>query len=581
MISKIYFILHKLYFILYTIIVESIYLEITIIICLAAGLSILFRLLKQPLILAYIVTGILLGPLRLFDLHHHLTLESLGQLGVTFLLFMLGLELKIRELKTIGLPALIIGTMQMWFTFVLGFFLAFFLGFGTLPSVYIGIALSFSSTILIVKSLSDRKDLNSLHGKLSIGILLMQDFFAVLTIIMLNGIKPGVDAGALLVNLGFIIGKAILLFGFVMFASIHIVPKIVHSLSRSQELLFLFSLAWVFALTGLVTSPLLGFSIEIGGFLAGLALANCAENFQIVARMKALRDFFITIFFVMVGMSMSFSNLSTTLMPTIVFFLFMLFGKPLLITLLVGLLGYKKRTSFLVGNNMGQISEFSFILMFLGNKLGYIESSMVTTILFVGILSFLTSSYVMKHSNELFKKLEPYLDKIEFGEAKQVKFSTSPLDEMKNHIIIVGGHQMGQRLLHELEEVKKDIVIVDFDPDIVRKLAKKHDNVLFGDIADPEIHERIHLDKAKIVISTVPDLEDNLLLLRSINHSNKKAKVVVMALENEDARILYSAGADYVVLPHVAGGKYLAKMIKDNNLENVEWHKKRDMAYIT
>ncbi len=559
---------------------EGIFLEITIIICLAALLSIFFRLLKQPAITAYILTGILLGPFGLFHLEHHLTLETLGKLGVTFLLFMLGLELKLRELKTIGFPALVVGTLQMWFTFFLGFYVSLMLGYSMIVSVYVGIALSFSSTILIVKNLSDRKDLNSLYGKLSIGILLMQDFFAVFIMIFLTGITPGGEA-SIPMTVTLIIIKAVLLFSLILFASIHIIPKLIHYIARSEEILFLFSLAWVFLLTGIIASPVVGFSSEIGGFLAGLALANSAENFQIVARMKALRDFFITIFFVMIGLSVTFDNFSAIIFPGIVLLFFVSVIKPLLIMLLVKVMNYRKRTSFLVGNSMGQISEFSFLILFIGQKLGYVENSLVTTILFVGIASFLTSSYVIQRADKLYNLLELRLGFLHVDNSNEKKMNKNPLHNLKNHIVIVGGHQMGQRLLHELEEEIDKIVVVDFDPDIIKKLEHNYKNIVFGDIADPEIQGHVHLDKAKLVISTAPDVEDNLLLLEAIQHTNKRAKVIVMALENEDAKALYKAGADYVVLPHLAGGRYLARMLKDNHLDNLDWHKARDLVYIS
>ncbi len=560
---------------------EGIFLEITIIICLAAALSIIFRILRQPTITAYLLTGILLGPVGLFHLENHLTLESLGKLGVTFLLFMLGLELKLRELKSIGLPAVIIGTLQMWFTFFLGFYISLFLGYSTMASVYVGIALSFSSTILIVKNLSDRKDLNSLHGKLSIGILLMQDFFAVFTMLLFNGISGGSSQASIPMSIITILIKAALLFGLIIFASMTIIPKIIRYVARSAEVLFLFCLAWVFLLTAIVASPFVGFSSEIGGFLAGLALANSAENFQIVARMKALRDFFITIFFVMVGLSISFDNFLAVLFPSFVFLLFVAIIKPILIMLLVRALKYRKRTSFFIGNSMGQISEFSFLILFLGQQLGHVESTLVTTVLFVGIVSFLTSSYVIQRADHVYKYLQKRFVFLQKDDTHEKNFGRSPISVIKNHIVIVGGHQMGQRLLHELEDQKTDIVVVDFDPDIVRKLETKHEPVVFGDIADPDIQEHVHLDKAKLVISTAPDLEDNLLLLESVRKTNEKAKVIVMALENEDAKALYHSGADYVVLPHLAGGRYLAKLLKDNHLETIEWHKARDLVYIS
>lgn len=562
---------------------ENIYLDITVIICLAALLSIVFRYLKQPAILAYILTGILLGPVGLFHLSDHAALHTLGQLGITFLLFMLGLELKLKELKSIGKPALIIGSLQVWFTFIGGFFVAFLFGLENITALYVGIALAFSSTIIVVKSLSDKKDLNSLHGKLSIGVLLLQDFFAVLTIILLSGMKGGGGGVAVLLSLIFLLLKVAVLFGVIGYLSADIFPRILHSIAKSPESLFLFSLAWVFALTALVTSPLIGFSIEIGGFLAGLALANSAENFQIVARMKALRDFFITIFFVMLGLEMTFSNIISIIPLALVLSVFVLVLKPLLIMGLTGLLGYRKRTSFMVGLNLGQVSEFSFILLFLGNTLGYVSSEIVTAILLVGMISFVASTYLLQQSNKLFKATQKNLSFLEGKHVSVHEQSLAPdaLVDMKDHTVIIGGHQMGQSILDVLEDTKEQVVVVDFDPDIIQKFQKAGVPALFGDIADPEIQERVGVDRTKLIISTVPDLEDNLLLISRLNHENKKAKIVVMAYEVEDAKILYKAGADYVILPHLSGGRHLAKLLVDDQLLHLEKYKKRDLEFFS
>jgi Kef-type K+ transport system membrane component KefB len=347
---------------------EGIYFEITIIIAVAAVLTILFRFIKQPAILAYILTGILLGPLGLLPIRHGEDLELLGQVGITLLLFLLGLELKLRELRSIGKTAIIGGSIQVVFTCIVGMLIGLGLGFSPTISLYLAIGLSFSSTIIIVKLLSDKKDLTSMYGKLAIGILLMQDFFAVMTIILFTGLTPGASASALLPEIAVIGIKVILLFGLVIVLSKYVFPPLVHKISNSSESLFLFSLAWVFVFTAIVTSPLIGFSIEIGGFLAGLALANTLESFQIVARMKALRDFFITLFFVMLGLEMKFSNIELIIFPAIIFSLFVIFGKPLIVMATTGLLGYRKRTSFLTGISLSQISEFSLIIFFIGNN---------------------------------------------------------------------------------------------------------------------------------------------------------------------------------------------------------------------
>ncbi len=534
----------------------------------------------MPTILAYILTGIILGPLGLIDLQNKQALQSFGQLGITLLLFMMGLELKLRELASIGKTAVIGGTLQMVITFLCGYLLGIGLGFSSQNSLFIGIGVAFSSTIIIVKLLSDRKDLTSLHGKIAIGLLLVQDFFAILTIIFLRGISPQAGLSALVPQVGWLIIKIVLLFSVVLFLSSKVFPKILHILSRHSELLFLFSLSWVFFLAALVSSKQVGFSIEIGGFLAGLALANSQENFQIVAKMKTLRDFFITIFYVVLGINMTFTNISSIILPALFASYLVLLIKPLIVMGIVGFMGYRKRTTFLVGSSMAQISEFSLILMFLGNTLGYVSSEVVTLMLLVGIITFTGSSFFIQNSNKLYKVFSNHLDLFELRSNRK-HGSTSPdaeLLDMKNHIVIVGGHQMGQSIVRSLEN-DDEVIIVDFDPNIIEKLQEKEIKSLFGDIADVEIQERVKLDKTRLVISTVPDLEDNLLLIEGLRSANKKAKIIVMALESQDAKMLYQAGADYVVLPHLAGGRHLAKIIKDD-LEHVETYKSKDLIYL-
>ncbi len=558
---------------------ESIFFELTIIICVAAFFSIVFRFFKQPSILAYILTGIILGPLGLFHIDNKEALAAFGQLGITLLLFTLGLELKITELRSIGKSAIIVGTLQMWFSFVAGFFLALLLGVGKIPSIYIGTALSFSSTIIIVKFLSDRKDLTSLHGKIAIGITLMQDLFAILVIVFLSSIHS-LGGGDILQQTGVIIVKVTALFGVTTYLSTAVFPQFTRMIAKSSESLFLFSLGWVFLLSAIVSSPFIGFSVEIGGLLAGLALANAHENFQIIARMRSLRDFFVTIFFVMLGLQMTFANLFQILLPGIILSLFVIIIKPFIVMAIVTALGYRKRTSFLSGISQSQISEFSLIMIFLGNKLGFISNEIVTLLTFVGIITFAVSVYLLQNGNSLYKKFGKHLDIFNGSSSLEHSMSQDELSDLKDHVILVGAHQMGQSILRSLEGDGEKVLVVDFNPDITKKLKEEGVLSIFGDIADGEIQERIGLDRAKLIISTVPDLEDNLIMIEAMQRLNHRAKIVVMAFDKDEAKILYKAGADYVVMPHLAGGRHVAKMLKDKHLESLKEFKEKDLKYL-
>lgn len=560
---------------------ESIFSEIAIVIIVASVLTIIFRYLRQPSILAYILTGIILGPLGFFHLQNKDALQTFGQLGITLLLFMLGLELKLHELRSIGKTAIIAGTLQMVGTFVLGFGLSLLLGFSSSISVYLAIALAFSSTIIIVKLLSDKKDLNSLHGKLALGILLMQDFFAILTIIFLGGV-PGGGGVQVLFSVLVVLLKIVVLAGWIIVLSTYVFPRIIHSIAKSSETLFLFSLAWVFALTAIVTSKPIGFSIEIGGFLAGLALAGSSENYQIVAKMKALRDFFITIFFVTLGLEMHFTNFVQVIVPSLVFSLFVLVIKPFLVMGITGMMGFRKRTSFLVGASLAQVSEFSLIILFLAAQKGLLGDRAVTTIVLVAMITFTVSTYIIQNANKLYKQIGHwFLVPEKHTRNSHEDIGEGEFDHFDKHVILIGGQQMGRSILYALKNSGEQILVVDFDPDIIRRLKSEGVAVFFGDIADVEIQERAGFHRAKLVISTVPDLEDNLLLIEGLNHTNRRAKIVVMAYEAQDARVLYKAGADYVVLPHLAGGHHLAKILVDNkHLEMIEKYKEKDLEYL-
>ncbi|MDO8620746.1 MAG: cation:proton antiporter [Candidatus Levybacteria bacterium] len=558
------------------------FLELTILVCIASFLAIVFRILKQPPILAYILTGILIGPLSFFNFSNKDFLQTMAELGVTLLLFMIGLELRFSELRTVGKVAVLTGIGQIVFTSVIGYLICIALGFSPLTSLYLSIALTFSSTIIIVKLLSDKKDLNSLYGKISVGFLLVQDFFAIIFLIFLSGFN---NVGGNTINIwDFLIVfiKGAILLGGIVYLSKTFLPKLVDVIARSPETLFLFSIAWAFGLAALVSSPIIGFSIEIGGFLAGLSLANSSENFQIASKIKPLRDFFITIFFVILGTNLVFNNMQEILLPSLILSTFVLIGNPLIVMAIMGFMGYRKRTSFLAGLTVAQISEFSLILVFLGQRLGHLDYKAVSLITAVGIITFTLSTYMIVNGNKLYLFLSRFLGIFERRNAhsEQMAYGLEDMENLKDHVVLVGADQMGQRILDALGDLGKDVVVIDFDPDIVRRLGEKHVRRLFGDIGDYEIQKKANLDTAKLVISTIPDTEDNLLILKELNKENRRAKVVVMALDSQDAKILYKAGADYVILPHLAGGRQIARLIRENNLENIGKLKEKDLSYL-
>lgn len=539
----------------------NIFLEITLIVILASFFSILFKFLKQPAILAYILTGIIIGPFGGLQLQSGEFLRTLGALGVAFLLFMIGLELKFSDLKSVGRVSLLTGIGQILFTSVIGFAIALALGFSPIASLYIGIALTFSSTIIIVKLLSDKKDLQSLYGKISIGFLLVQDFFAILLLIFLSSFSQG---AASIDSIVFSLIKGVLLFTVILFLSKNIFPSVLDKIATSSETLFLFSIAWVLGLSALVASPPLGFSIEIGGFLAGLALANSSENFEIIAKVKSLRDFFITIFFVLLGMTLSFSSASSVLLPILVFSAFILIGNPIIVMIIMGLLGFRKRTSFLAGLTVAQISEFSLIVVFLGQKVGHLSNEVVSLITAVGVITFALSAYMILNGDKLYKFLNPVLGI--FERRKTTEENIGELDGINDHVVLVGVNRIGKSVLDALLEHGQNVLVVDFNPDTIKDLKNRKIKNLFGDISDLEIQDRANLEGAKLVISTVSDIDDNMALISEVKKIKNGPKVVVVANDNREEESLRKAGASYIIQPHVLSGKHVAHLIKSDSL---------------
>lgn len=556
---------------------ERIFFEITIVILFSAILSLVFRFLRQPSILAFIATGIILGPLGPFQFQSDELMRSLASIGITLLLFMIGLELKVTELKSVGKSALLAGGVQILLTSFLGFFVAALLGFSATTSVYIALAMSFASTIIVIKLLSDKKDLRSLYGKLTIGILLTQDLVAIFVLIILSTMGMAGASGLNFSDILMVALKISVLFGWVIILGRTILPKLLNKIARSSESLFLFSLAWAFGLAALVSSPLIGFSIEIGGLLAGLALANSIESYQIVTKIKPLRDFFLTIFFVTLGMNIAFSQMSQIFIPVIVLSAFALVITPVIVMSILGLLKYKKRTAFFSAISLTQISEFSLVIMFLGNKLGQVPAEVVSIITFVGVITYVVSTYLITYANHLYKHFFSYLGVFE---RDKTKVEESP-EVFSNHVVLIGANRMGEGILDALLEKGEKVIVIDFDPDIIEKLKEKNVKTYFGDIADPEIQDLAFLEKANIIISTVSDPEDTLLLLKRLK-SIKGPKIIAAAYEKDDAKDFYKQGADYVIMPHIAGGHHLIELLgKENRSELLEKYKTKELPLIS
>ncbi len=537
---------------------SDIFSGLAVVLGLAALFGVMAKFFRQPAILGYVLAGIILTSLgsRIVNAEFKEILEVLGKLGVTFLLFLVGLELPVSQLKSMGKVALATGLGQIIFTGGVGMIIAVLVGYLPVTAMYLGIAFAFSSTIIVVKLLSEKRELNSLHGKISVGFLLVQDFVAIGLFVILSGLQVGNFAPLTLV---LVVLKAVFLVGITMLLATRVVPGVLNRLARSGELLFVSALGWCLAVSALVGSPYVGFNVEIGGFLAGLALANASENLQIVARIRPIRDFFLTVFFVWLGSTLSINQLGFVVIPSLIFSIFILLGNPVIMMAIMGLMGFKKRTSFLAGLNVGQISEFSLILVSLAVRSGYANSNAMALATLVGIITMTLSTYMISNSEKIYTKVSRYLSI--FERKKFRTRTTGEQDVPKNHILLFGHNRTGSKVLPALENFKSDVVVVDFNPQTIEELKLAGKNAVFGDIGDLELYDEIGLSEARMVVSTVPVLEDNLQLLAAIKRIHKKIPVILTAQDDHDSQLLYKRGASYVLVPQTIGGEFLAHMI--------------------
>ncbi len=518
---------------------------------------------RQPLILGYILSGIFLGPLLgvIDPTSNQELIRVFSEIGLTFLLFSVGLELDLSRLKRIGLIATLGGLTRIGLSFSFGYFIGGLLGLSLMESIYFGLILSFASTMVVVKLLSDHRELDTLHGRTAVGLLLIEDLVAVLSITILantNNIAHIVNLAAIIKNIG--------LFILLIILSRLTLPLIFKQAAKNSEALFVLSVG--FAMLFAILSPLIGFPMAIGVFTAGILLGNLPYSVEINSRLRPLKDFFLLMFFVSLGLSFSFVNFSQILKPMIVAILFALVINPIVITLISLVFGYTSKTSFFTGLLMGEISEFALIILSQGLLLNHISEKFYSLGVVAAIITMTIATYNFKYRYQIYMFFKPILKRLERI------FRKSPVEDKylshRHHdVILIGYDRIGYGILRKLLKMKKDVVVVDYNPDVISRLIEHNIPSIYADISDPETIEELNLRKAKMVISTAPNVKDNLYLIKKGKRLNKDLIVIATAQTVEDALELYKAGADYVILPHLLGGEHAAVLLEEVG-ENID-----------
>lgn len=541
---------------------DSIFIQLAIVLSLSSVLGYLSLKLKLPLVIAYLLAGVVISMVSSSDIASSEILHIFPEIGIAFVLFLIGMELDLREIKSLGLPIVVSSVGQILVTTFAGYWLASALGFGHMESIYLGLGLAFSSTVVVIKMLLEKRDMSSLYGKLSLGILLVEDLVALFVLMM-------VSVGSSALNLGFqsalpvvtLLLKALLLFVLTFVLSKYVLERLFDAVAKSVELLFLSAITWCFVFTSIAVAS--GFSVVIGAFLAGVALASSPYHVQIQSKIKPLRDFFLTLFFVFLGTQVKLEDVVNNLPTIVVFTLFAILVKPIIYIVLLSFFGFRKHTLFQTGLNLSQISEFSLILLLVGVQYEQATNQGLSVMAAVATVSIIISSILISFSKRLYKRISPSLSILE--SSKKLHIIESNLkNELGNHVVVIGAHRVGGPIVKYLKKAKIDFVVMDFNPLIVQQLRDDGINVIYGDIGDPEVIDSLHIETAKLIISTASDLHDTELLLEECRRRKTNAVIVVRGEDNNHKQQMEELGAHYVVLPETVSGAYIVSQLKSH-----------------
>ncbi|MGH7157526.1 MAG: cation:proton antiporter [Candidatus Saccharimonadales bacterium] len=530
---------------------DSIFYQLSLVLALAAGISVLARLFRQPPIIGYIVSGFLVGPALLNVIHAREAFDSFSQIGIALLLFMIGLSLNVRVIRSMGKPAVLTFVLIIAGLGTAGYGVSLLLGFDTTESLLIATALLFSSTIIVVKVLSDKKGQSRLYGQLAIGVLLVEDIAATLAILAVSAVAGGStvsDFGWLALK-GLAIGTLLALLG------AYVMPRLAKFFAHSQELLFLFSLAWTFGIASAFSWA--GFSLEVGALFAGVTLAHLPYAQEMATRLKPLRDFFIILFFIGLGIHLGIDRVGPAIVPALVISALVMFFKPLLTLAGLGLLGYTKQTGFKAAVHLSQISEFSIILIVLAASTGLVSDHVVTVMTLVALITIVLSTYLMKYDDKLYRRFKRALAVFER------KKTQKELGDLKYYpLVLLGFRKGGYEFVKTFRRMKKEYIVIDFNPEIIENLETQGIHHVYGDATDLELLEELGVHRSELVISVISDVGTNGLIAAYLKRHNKQALFICHAGSYDDAAELYKKGAAYVILPNFIGTEQISSFIR-------------------
>lgn len=541
-----------------------------IIIISAAVLAFIAKKTKQPPLIAYLFTGILIGPVFLNLVSETTLINTLSELGLGFLLFLIGIEMKIEDIRKILKPVTRIAILQTILQTSLAFVIPYLLGFTLMETIIIALCTVFGATPVIVKLLSEKDELSTLPSKIDVGVLILQDIYLIVILALFSSGSLG-NPG----QIGFTLVKILFLIGIIAVLSLssskYLLPKVFKKVADNQHIFFIYGITWAFAFITLAQS--MGLSVEVGAFLAGLGLGQIPYNRELEERIRPLTDFFMIIFFSTIGLQLNAENLLVYWKEALIASIALMIGNFLIMFYLIDREKFTPETSFIGSLNMTQVSEFSLVVGGIAVTQGYIQGDILGYLSLMAVGTMSVSTYLINYNQEIYHKIEHLLERFEDENKQDVE-----VQSFENHVVLIGYDETVRPVVEVLDDEYDQIMIIDKDSENTEELSRLQHEYIYGDLKHGEIRKAANLDKADLVISVSPDMDVNKRVLQDLNHDTTG---FVKATNFEDAAELYDLGAHFVILENTIAGEktseYIQIFLEDKKVldEEIEEEKQR------
>jgi Kef-type K+ transport system membrane component KefB len=548
----------------------------------AAALAFIARQLGQPLILGYIVAGALLGPhVGMNVLHDEAAIEHIAEIGLILLLFLIGLEISLPRLLQAGRAITVSGLLQAplcalfaWIAFAP---IAAATG-GPFDRLYFAIAAAISSTLIVVKLLSDKFELESFGGRLTVGILVFQDLFAIAFLALqpnLESLRPALLANSM--------GAVLVVVAGAFLAARLVIPRLFRAIALSPELIVVSAMAWCLLVAEV--ARVIGLSREMGALIAGVSIAGLPYGTEIVARIGGVRDFFLTLFFVALGLKVPAPSAAIVL-PALGLGAIVVASRFVVMLPLFAALRLDLRSGGVVAVNLAQVSEFALVMFTLGASLGHVSQAASSIVLYTVLLTAVLSTYGILYNHGIASTVATFLSRLGvrrwFGD--DVRIESDP--DLAPDLFVLGATNTGEALARRLDrlapELKKRLVAIDFSPETLDCLALHGVHHHYGDISNVETLRHAGIERARVVLSLLSDWilkgTTNADILMRARTLAPTARIVVTAENAKRADALYRAGADYVVVPAALTAEHLQAILADPSTSALEAARRRQSA---